>query len=328
MGHFCPRARTWSLHHKAWLWFRLFSCEGCPSRCCFLARGAPRAPRPKAPSTRTRAKSCAVIAALGEICGLAMRVAPSARGKRHTCLGSHNVCPPAALEKRRFRCDGFTYVPRVGRDLNAKITVVARWVVAVGCSIFGQSVAGDAAKPVFTSCAPSSGRLGADATLATHAGRYQLTLVQRADAVDIGSARGTLTLYRQMPGLDALGSASTPLYGTADVDLSAVGAHRVGDIGSDAPDGPGVLVLEFVRDGARDILLRFGSAANRRDTMLYDGAYTVLEVREILADGFSGSWRSGSNSSRADGYFCAIRSLSRRAWSPRDRFAVIGGVRR
>ena len=32
VGHFCPRARTWSLHHKAWLCFRLFSCEGCPSR--------------------------------------------------------------------------------------------------------------------------------------------------------------------------------------------------------------------------------------------------------------------------------------------------------
>ena len=209
-----------------------------------------------------------------------------------------------------------------------KKTVLAGCVVAVGCSTFDQSVAGDVVQTVFTPCASPSGRLDSDSTLATHVGRYELTLVRRADTVDIGSARGTLVLYRQAPGLEMLGHASTPLYGTADVNLSAVGAHRVGDIGSDAPDAPGVLVLEFVRDGARDILLRVGSAANRRDTMLYDGAYTVLEVHEISADGFSGSWRSGSNSSRAYGYFCAIRSLSRRAWSPRDRFAVIGGVRR
>ena len=26
----CPRARTWSLHHRAWLCFRLLSCEGFP----------------------------------------------------------------------------------------------------------------------------------------------------------------------------------------------------------------------------------------------------------------------------------------------------------
>ena len=197
-----------------------------------------------------------------------------------------------------------------------------------GCSTFAQSVAGDAVETVIPSCDPTAGRLGSDATLAAGVGRYELNLVQRVDAVDIASASGTLVLYRQAPGLEALGNASTPLYGTAEVDLGVVGAHRVGDTGSDASDAPGVLVLEFNRAGARNILLRLGSAANRRDTMLYDGAYTVLEVHEISADGFSGSWRSGSNSSRADGYFCAIRSLSRRAWSPRDRFAVIGGVRR
>ena len=194
---------------------------------------------------------------------------------------------------------------------------MAGLAVAVGCSTFGQP-----AETVFPPCAPPAGRLGSDATLVTHVGRYRLTLVQRVDAVDIGSARGTLTLYRQVPGLDALGNASTPLYGTADVNLKAVGAHHVGDTGSDAADAPGVLVLEFDRAGIRNILVRLGSAANRRDTMLYDGAYTALEVREITADGFSGSWRSGARSSRAGGYFCAIRSLpgpDARIGSPRVR---------
>ena len=203
-----------------------------------------------------------------------------------------------------------------------KKTVLAGWVVAVGCSTFGQSVAGDAVQGVLSPCVAPSGLLAPGATLAADAGRYQLTLVRRVDAVDIGSARGTLTLYRQAPGLDVLGNASTPLYGTANVNLKAVGAHGVGDAGSDAPDAPGVLVLEFDRDGARNILLRFGSAANRRDTMLYDGAYTVLDVHEIVADGFSGSWRSGARSSRAGGYFCASKSLPRpdaRIGSPRVR---------
>ena len=41
VGHFCPRARTWSPHHKAWLCFRLFSCEGCPLALLSSCEGAP-----------------------------------------------------------------------------------------------------------------------------------------------------------------------------------------------------------------------------------------------------------------------------------------------
>ena len=212
--------------------------------------------------------------------------------------------------------------------MNLNRSGLAGLAVVAGCWNFAQSSAGDLVETVIPSCAPTAGRLGSAATLASGVGRYELTLVQRVDAVDIASASGTLVLYRQVPGLEALGSASTPLYGTAEVDLGAVGAHRVGDTGTDAPEAPGVLVLESNRAGARNILLRFGSAANRRDTMLYDGAYTVLEVHEISADGFSGSWRSGSNSSRSEGYFCAIRSPARRVSSTCHRFAVVGGVRR
>ena len=200
------------------------------------------------------------------------------------------------------------YVLRV-TTLNLKQLVLGVLAVLAGCSTLAQSVVGDAVEAVIPSCAPTAGRLGSAATLASGIGPYALILVRRVDDVDIASASGSLVLYRQVPGLDALGNASTPLYGMAEVDLGAVGAHRVGDIASDAPEAPGVLVLESNRAGARNILLRLGSAANRRDTMLYDGAYTVLEVRKISADGFSGSWRSGSNSTRADGYFCAVRSL-------------------
>ena len=61
--------------------------------------------------------------------------------------------------------------------------------------------------------------------------------------------------------------------------------------------------------------------------MLYDGAYTVLEVHEISADGFSGSWRSGSNSTRAGGHFCAIRVTGLEEFALRS-VHVIGGFGR
>ena len=115
-------------------------------------------------------------------------------------------------------------------------------------------------------------------------------------------------LHEQVTGQETLGPASTPLYGNADLDLEKVHAHRVGDIGSEAARAPGVLVLEFDRAGVRHIFLRLGSAANRRDRMLPDGAYTVMEVIEISTDGFAGSWRSGSNAVRVGGYFCATGS--------------------
>ena len=120
--------------------------------------------------------------------------------------------------------------------------------VVAGCSTLAQSVAEDGAvETAMPSCGPTAGRLGSAATLASGVGRYELTLVRRVDAVDIASASGTLVLFRQVPGLEMLGSASTPLYGTVEVDLGAVGAHRVGDAASDAPDAPGVLVLESNR---------------------------------------------------------------------------------
>ena len=64
-------------------------------------------------------------------------------------------------------------------------------------------------------------------------------------------------------------------------------------------------MLESDRYGRRVITLRLGSDANRRDLVRYDGAYTVLTVNGIDANGFSGSWRSGLQLSRTSGYFCA-----------------------
>lgn len=162
-------------------------------------------------------------------------------------------------------------------------------------------------------CEPADGRLNVRATLAGGEGRYLLTLFAAIDVRDVRSAHGSLTLRGQPPGLDSLGGAATPLHGFTDIDLGAVGAHAAGSPTSRSPYAPGVLVLESVHAGNRRILLRIGADANRRDSALFDGTYTVLEVREIDGDGFAGAWRSGARSSRAHGYFCARRLKNEKA---------------
>ena len=164
---------------------------------------------------------------------------------------------------------------------------------------------GDAGAPVSNAdaCRPTVATLAPDATLVGAHGRYRLVLVRRTGDHTV---TGVLVLVASPPGRGALGSASTPLQGSTDIDLRPVGARRIGDPASTDPNAPGVLVLESDRDGTRQILLRLGSDANRVDRLLYDGGYTVLRVRQIDPDGFSGTWESGARSS-VTGYFCATR---------------------
>ena len=160
-----------------------------------------------------------------------------------------------------------------------------------------------------STCLPSSDSLHPNVTLSDRAGQYRLTLVEVVNGTDARSAQGTLTLRQQPSELDSLGNAATPLYGFTDTNLRAVGAYEVGTPASEDPQAPGVLILESDRDGARRILLRLGADANRRDDALFDGAYTVLEVHEIAADGFAGNWRSGLRLSLTEGYFCARKEF-------------------
>ena len=65
----------------------------------FLRGVPPRAPRLKAPSTRTRAKSCAIIAALGEICGLARNCRGCIRNPLFCSTGTPTH-PPTQFQAR------------------------------------------------------------------------------------------------------------------------------------------------------------------------------------------------------------------------------------
>ena len=166
-------------------------------------------------------------------------------------------------------------------------------------------------------CKPSEARLDGDATLSDRAGRYRLTLVVDSGGTSADSSStvqravsGLLTLVAQVhdPGdSDSSNDPSTPLYGFTDIDPVSVGAHRVGDPGSEDPAAPGVLVLERSEYGRRIITLRLGSDANRKDLVRYDGEYTVLSVNSIDEDGFAGSWRSGGGLgfTVTTGCFCA-----------------------
>ncbi|NNF14095.1 MAG: hypothetical protein HKN72_12765 [Gemmatimonadetes bacterium] len=152
-------------------------------------------------------------------------------------------------------------------------------------------------------CEPSDNTLRAGQALPSGDSKYSLVMF-RGDATSRPAwVAGTLTLEPRPAELSRLNDWSVPLQGTADIDVSQVGAHDTGPLDSEDPRAPGVLVLE---SGAEPlILLRLGAAANRSDETAFDGAFTVLTVRAVERDGFGGSWRSGSFGDEVRGYFCA-----------------------
>ena len=157
-------------------------------------------------------------------------------------------------------------------------------------------------------CRPVEGGLAAGATLAAAVGTYRLVLTGQRPGVELRTASGTLVLVPSVFDPAAFRPASAPLRGAADIDLRAVGAFPAGDPGSKDPAAPGVLVLESREGGAPRILLRLGADANRPESPLFDGSYTVLEVRRVTPAGFAGTWRSAADGLTASGHFCASRS--------------------
>jgi len=162
-------------------------------------------------------------------------------------------------------------------------------------------------------CLRRDGPLPADASLEGRAGEYQLTMVEEVEGDPARTARGSLVLFTQVDSLRQFaGSAggtiprvTSPLFGTTDLSLDGVGAVRVGDLSSEDPASPGVLVIESETGASPSILLRFGSTANRRDLVRFDGGYTVLMVGEITAESFGGTWSSGARGPESEGFFCA-----------------------
>jgi hypothetical protein len=153
-----------------------------------------------------------------------------------------------------------------------------------------------------SSCERPTGTLAADASLLGMTGDFTLTMVAGTEPGRIAS--GSLVLIEQAEGLERWDRVATPSYGTSDIDLGAVGAVEVGELSSADATSPGVLVMEDEGpDGAR-IRLRFGSRANSRETLAFDGGYTILMVTERETDGFAGAWRSAAGGPTVEGWFC------------------------
>jgi hypothetical protein len=164
-----------------------------------------------------------------------------------------------------------------------------------------------------------SSELSPSSSTANLAGEYQLRLVATTGSKKGSATDGTLKLqkqgealrYRIRPGGTIDSAVVHPLYGATEVDLSAVDAVRVGSTTSEDPMQPGVLVIErHAREGqppSSEIVLRFGSDANRRDRQRVDGGYTALRVRKVSPEGFAGTWGSGIVGEQSAGYFCAVR---------------------
>jgi hypothetical protein len=162
-------------------------------------------------------------------------------------------------------------------------------------------------------CGPVAGELPVGSRLDGLEGGYRLRMAaitgqNKGAAVD-GRLRlepnDTGHLFRsRLPGGTRDTTARYPYFGTAEIDLEAVDAVRPGDLAALDPDAPGVLVIE----SPNEVMLRFGSEANRSDVVRFEGGYTVLRVRRIEADGFQGNWSSGGPMPTASGYFCAKRA--------------------
>ena len=165
-------------------------------------------------------------------------------------------------------------------------------------------------------CVPLEGPLPLDASLEGRVGEYRLTMIEEIDGSPSRTAEGSLTLLAQAESLRQFaGSAggsipgvTSTLFGSTDVNVEGVGAVRVGNLSSQDPASPGVLVIESETGASPSILLRFGSDANRRDLVRFDGGYTVLTVVEVAAQSFSGTWSSGARGPDSEGFFCATRS--------------------
>jgi hypothetical protein len=181
-----------------------------------------------------------------------------------------------------------------------------------------------AAEPAADTCAapssdlPQSSGLPSSATGARLAGEYRLRLVATAgphsgEAVNAHLRLAPLAESLQVPP-PMLGVQDTttryPLAGSTDLDPALVGGVGTGDNASTDPTTPGVLVIERHRgaDGPTSLMLRLGALANRRGLQRFDGGYFALTVRRIDADGFAGTWASGTARQAAAGYFCAERT--------------------
>ena len=192
--------------------------------------------------------------------------------------------------------------------------IAGTWCLVVVAGVLGCR-SNQSQVAVAPACQAAEGDLPMDVSAQAWAGEYRLVMVAASGDSAGRSAAGTMRLMVQSEELQVppMGSADDgtrmPLYGTTDIDLSAILAVEVGVLDSGDPTAPGVLVIgrPVERDGgtSTEITVRLGSEANRRGLTRFDGGYTALFVRQAGTAGFAGNWASGVTGQLSSGHFCA-----------------------
>jgi hypothetical protein len=150
-------------------------------------------------------------------------------------------------------------------------------------------------------------------------GTYHLVLVATGGPKKGASVEGELWLAPTSPGdisprtgkkaSPGESLAEVPLFGSANIDYSAVGAPVWEPTTSRDPIFPGVLVRVTDWEGVfRQPVVVIGSEGNRRDgTVTKDGSGIGLTVQQITEAGFAGTWDAWGRKLGGKGYFCANR---------------------
>jgi hypothetical protein len=171
---------------------------------------------------------------------------------------------------------------------------------------------GGAPSPAEVRCEPVDAAARPEGDARTMAGSYRLTLIATSGPAEGRSVYGTLRLTPfARPASPPAGTGADPIYhhyGGAELEIAAVGAVAPGAVAPETPSAPGVLVMEWDAGQGRTIALRFGSEANRRELLRFDGAHLTLFVRSMGTDRFAGRWESGDGERTASGHFCAART--------------------
>ena len=192
----------------------------------------------------------------------------------------------------------------VGGDRRRRIREALFLAAVAGSVLLPAACARRSARSGAEDCVPPAGDASPEGPdVSALAGRYRVVLVAESGSRAGQRTSGALEL-RAVREPRGGGEDEAPLLlGRAAFDPEAVGAVRVGALDTDDPAAPGVAVF---RQRGR-LLLRFGSDANRRGVLRFDGAYFVGWVDRVGGDGFSGRWESGVAGPEARGTLCAQR---------------------
>ena len=185
-------------------------------------------------------------------------------------------------------------------------------LVAVGCLPLGNVAPADCRSPRET--------LSLEASAADMGGRYSLVFVATEGDHKGKVARGRMELLRRDSTtairLDGNGrphpNLREPYYGSAEINLEALGAYTSGSLASRDPTRPGIVVFEWRskrEEVPTAIQLMIGADKTRRDIISVDGPFVDIQVREFLPEGFRGTWEAsvGYSDYRSSGFFCANR---------------------